>query len=212
MTDGVNQVILQGELSWPELKYTSNNKALYKAKVRIPSVDERTKEETNTYLRIVAWEQVAEYLNSLPPRSRVRVGGRIQERSFENREGQKQQVTDIVVDGVEVAEGTEGENFFMLQGSLVWPEFKQVGERRTPLFKGKVKIPYTREDGSTGNSYVKITAWDNIAEGLSQAGEGTVVKVSGHIQDRTWKPQEGPKRTFTDAVVTNFVLQGKAAY
>ena len=46
---------------------------------------------------------------------------------------------------------------------------------------------------------------DDLAEDLGTAGDGTVVEITGHIQERTWQPPEGQKRTFTDAVVTNFV-------
>jgi single-strand DNA-binding protein len=204
MTDGINSVLLQGELCWPELKYTGNGKPLFKAKIRIPTTDSRSGEDRHTYLRITAWDEFAEYLNSLAPKTNVRVSGRIQERSYVNKEGQRQAVTDIVVDGVETVEAQTGENQFILQGEIVWPELKRVGERDTALFKSKVKVPFAREDGTTGMAYVRITAWDDTAEGLGSVGEGVFVKVSGHIQDRTWTAPGGQKRVFTDAVVTNF--------
>ncbi len=214
MVDGINNVILQGELCWPELRYTGNGKALFKAKVKIPTIDERSGEDRSSYLRITAWEDFAEYLDSLPPRSKVRVSGRIQERSFENKEGRKQNVTDIIVDGVETVDSDEGINQFVLQGEVIWPELKQVGERKTNLFKSKVKIPFFREDDPERlrYAYVRITAWDELAAGLDTVGEGNTVKVSGHIQDRTWTaPDTGQKRVFTDAVVTNFTNPGEEA-
>lgn len=204
MVDGINTAVLQGEIVWPEMKYVSTGKALYKAKLKIPSSDYRTSQESFTYVRIVGWEDFAEYLNSLAPQSRIRVSGRIQERSFENREGQKQTMTEVIVDGVELAETEKGENTFVLQGELVWPDFKHVGERQTPLLRAKVKVPYVKQDGTPGNSYVRITSWNEDAEGLASLGEGATVKVSGHIQDRTWTTPTGQKRVFTDAIVTNF--------
>lgn len=204
MTDGINSVLLQGELCWPELKYTGAGKPLFKAKVRIPTANQHTGETQNAYLRITAWDEFAEYLNSLAPKTNVRVSGRIQERSFTNKEGKRQAVTDIVVDGVEAVEVPDGENQFVLQGEIVWPELKTVGERGTSLFKSKVKIPFVKQDGTLGSSYIRITAWDDIAEGLNSVGEGGVVKVSGHIQDRSFTGDNGQKRVFTDAVVTNF--------
>jgi len=204
MVEGINSVRLRGEVCWPELKYTGQGKPLFKAKLRIPSQDARSGETQNAYLRITAWDEFAEYLNSLPSKSVVVVSGRIQERSFTNKEGQRQSATDIVVDGVEVSNELVGENQFELQGEIVWPELKRVGERETPLFKSKVKIPFVKQDGTPGSSYIRITAWDDLAEGLSSLGEGAVVKVSGHIQDRTWTNETGQKRVFTDVVVTNF--------
>jgi len=205
MSEGINSVILQGELCWPELKYTQNGNALMKAKIKIPTTDDRSGEARSSYLRITAWAEFAEYLNSLPPRSNIRVSARIQERSFVNREGNKQKVTDLVVDGVETVESADGNNQFLLQGEVRWPELKYVGQgQSTPLFKGKLRIPFVKDDGSPGNAYVQVTAWDEIAEQLGQVGEGNFVKVTGHIQDRTWEAPNGQKRVFTDAVVTNF--------
>lgn len=204
MSDGINAVMLQGELSWPELKYLDSGKAIFTAKVKIPSADFKTGEERHSLVKIVAWEEIAEYMGSLAPRTKVRVSGRLQERSFTNKEGQKQSVTEVVLDGVEVVETAQGENSFTLLGEIVWPELKRVGDRQTSLLRAKIKVPYTKFDGTPGNSFVRITAWDDLADGLAAAGEGARVQVSGHIQDRTWVAETGQKRVFTDNVVTNF--------
>jgi single-strand DNA-binding protein len=208
-SEGINSVELQGEVCWPELKYTSNGKPLFKAKLRIPTTDQRSGDARESYIRVTAWDEFAEFLNSLPPRSRVRVSGRIQERSFTNREGRKQNITDIVINGVEQVESEEGINRFHLRGEVVWPDLKQVGERGTSLFRSKVIIPFFREDDpektNLRRAYVRITAWDDLADSLGAAGEGTLVDVTGHIQERSWTADNGQKRIFTDAVVTNFV-------
>jgi single-stranded DNA-binding protein len=135
----------------------------------------------------------------------IRVGTRINERSY-THEGRKRNVTDLVVESGEVVETNEGDNFFVLQGTLQWPELKNVGEQQTPLFHAKVKIPYYRADepDTLRHSYVRITAWDELAEELSRVGEDGSVKVSGHIQERKWNAPDGQTRIFTDAVVTNF--------
>jgi single-stranded DNA-binding protein len=88
-----------------------------------------------------------------------------------------------------------------------------VGERGTNLFRSKVIIPFFREDDpeTQRKAYVRITAWDDLAEGLGAAGEGSLVDLSGHIQERTWTAQNGQKRVFTDAVVTNFTSGAEAA-
>ncbi len=203
MSEGINAVLLQGEICWPELKYTGTGKALFKSKIRIPTVDSRSGDSRDSFMRITAWEELAEALSALPAKSWVKVSGRIQERSFTTREGKKRNVTDIVVDGLESVESVEGENRFILQGEVVWPELKQVGQNASNLFKAKLKIPYERE-GQIRHSYVKITAWDDNAVSLGELTEGAFVKVSGHIQDRTWTDPEGEKRVFTDAVVTNW--------
>lgn len=205
MTTGTNSAVLQGTIQWPELKYTSSGKALFKCKLKIPTTDQRSGEARDSLLRITAWEDWAEWLDSLGQGTTIRVGTRINERSY-THEGRKRNVTDLVVESGEVAETNEGENFFVLQGTLQWPELKNVGEQQTPLFHAKVKIPYYRADDpdTLRHSYVRITAWDELAEELSRVGEDGSVKVSGHIQERKWNAPDGQTRIFTDAVVTNF--------
>ena len=206
MQEGINNVVLQGELCWPELKYTQSGKALYKAKIRIP-VEDRAGEPNSAYMRIVAWEEFAEYFNTLPPKARVKVSGRIQERSYNTRDGQRRSSTEIIVEGVEPVEVETGENTFYLKGEIIWPELKKVGINDSSLFKSKVVIPYFREDDpeTPRKSYVKITAWNELADDLGALPEGAAVEVSGHMQERSWDAPDGTKRVFTDAIVTNFV-------
>jgi single-strand DNA-binding protein len=207
MQEGINNIVLQGELCWPELKYTQSGKALYKAKLRVPVEDQRSGDANSTYMRIVAWEDFAEYFNTLSPKTRVRISGRIQERSYNTRDGQRRSSTEIVVEGVETVEDESGENIFYLKGEIVWPDFRKVGANDSSLFKSKLIIHYFREDDpeTPRKSYVKITAWNELADDLSALDEGAVVEVSGHMQERSWEDAEGNKRVFTDAIVTNFI-------
>jgi len=208
VVDGINTVVLQGELLYPELKYTASGKALFKAKLRIP-VTNRGGEPKDSFLRITAWEEFAEALGALPPNSRVRISARINERSYTDKAGQKKATTDIVVDGLESTTDPTGANDFMLQGEIVWPDYKMVGDRQTPLFKAKIKIPEPSRTnpGETRYCYVKITAWDTLAEGLNVlANSSPFVRVTGHVQERDWlDPRTNQKRVFTDAVVANYV-------
>jgi single-stranded DNA-binding protein len=206
MTVGINSVVLQGSIEWPELKKTSGGKSLFKAKLKIPTTDQRSGDARETLLRITAWEDWADWLGSLPRGTVIKANTRINERSYVH-EGQKRNVTDLVVDSAEIVENsTEGANFFVLEGTLQWPELKNVGETGTPLFHAKVKIPYYRADDpdTLRNSYVRITAWDELAEQLALVGDQGAVKVSGHINERKWNAPDGQTRVFTDAVVTNF--------
>ena len=204
MSEGINTAWLQGELAWPELRYQASGVPLFTAKVKVPSADFKTGEQNFTLVKIVAWEELAEYMGTLPEKTKVRVSGRIQERSFVNKEGAKQSSTEVVLEGVEVVDSAAGENAFILQGEVVWPELKKVGPRESSLLRAKIKIPFVKRDGTLGSSFVRITAWDEFAEGLSSLGEGSQVQVSGHIQDRSWVTPTGQKRIFTDMIVTNF--------
>lgn len=208
MVEGINTVVLQGELLYPELKYTSTGKSLFKAKLRIPVTD-RSGEAKDSFLRITAWDVFADALGAMSPNTRVRVSARINERSYTDKTGQKKATTDIVVDGLEETTDPAGANDFMLQGEIVWPDYKLVGDRQTPLFKAKLKIPEPSRTnpGEIRHCYVKITAWDAIADGLNVlANSNPFVRVAGHVQERDWvDPRTNQKRVFTDAVVANYV-------
>lgn len=213
MTEGKNSVVIQGSIQWPELKETSGGKQLFKCKLKIPTTDSRTGESRETFLRITAWDEWATWLGGLERDTVIRANTRINERSYVNNEGQKRNVTDLVVESADYAADGDasGENFFVLEGTLQWPELKKVGPSKdTSLFHAKVKIPYYRADepDTLRHSYVRITAWDEIADNLNAVGDQGAVKVSGHIAERSWTAPDGQKRLFTDAVVTNFVPVG----
>jgi len=207
MTVGTNSAVIQGAIKWPELKQTSGGKSLFKCKIGIPTTDQRSGDARESVLRITAWEDWAEWLGSLPEGTIIKANTRINERSYVH-EGKKRNVTDLVVDSAEVVENSnEGVNLFVLEGTLQWPELKKVGPSKdTSLFHAKVKVPYYRADDpeTLRHSYVRITAWDELAEQLDQIGEQGAVKVSGHVQERKWNAPDGQTRFFTDAVVTNF--------
>lgn len=207
MSEGINTVLLQGELVNPELKYVSNGAPLYKAKLKMSIEDNRSGDLKESYLRITAWNEFAEYLNSLPVGSKVRLSAVIQDRSYVDKSGQKKYTTELVVNGVELTDESGVSNSFMLQGDLLYPELKLVGgDKQTPLFKAKVKVPVPGKNGLR-NSYVRITAWDEVAEGLNNLSESSIVRLSGHVQERDWvDPRTNQTRVFTDAVVTNYVV------
>ena len=97
----VNKVILVGNLGGdPELRYTPSGKAV--ATVNIATHEQWTtkegeKSERTEWHRIVAWgrlgEICGEYLHKGSP---VYLEGRLQTRSWEDREGNKRYTTEIV--------------------------------------------------------------------------------------------------------------------
>ena len=98
-----------------------------------------------------------------------------------------------------------GENFVSLKGFIQWPELKTVGDKNSKLFKGKFAIPI--EDGKF--QYLKIAAWQDIAEGLNGVPKDSFVHIHGHIEERSYdgackhcKGQE--KKYWTEVVVDNF--------
>jgi len=101
----VNRVILAGNLaSDPQLKETSNGKAMTVFPVAVNkqwrSQDGEKHKET-AYFRIIVWNAAAETCaRYLKKGGAVLVEGRLQTRSYKNRDGQTQYVTQVVGDQV----------------------------------------------------------------------------------------------------------------
>lgn len=103
----MNKVILIGRLTKdPEIRYTAgNNTAVCQFTV---AVDRRFKSEnqpTADFIPIVAWRQTAEFVSKYFTKgSRIALVGQIQTRSWDDTEGQKHYVTEVIADNVEFCE------------------------------------------------------------------------------------------------------------
>lgn len=100
----------------------------------------------------------------------------------------------------------KGENFVSLKGTIQWPELKTVGQNNTPLFKGKLAIPF----GDDKSQYLKIAAWNDLAEGLNALPKDAFIHIHGHIEERSYdgscKHCKGlEKKYWTEVIVDNFV-------
>jgi hypothetical protein len=100
-----------------------------------------------------------------------------------------------------------GENFVSLKGKIQWPEFRQVGQNNTPLFKAKLQIPL--DEGGEKSQYLKIAAWQDKAEALNDVPKDAFIHIHGHVEERSYdgncrhcKGQE--KKYWTEVVVDNF--------
>ena len=121
MARGVNKVILVGNLGKdPEVSYLPSGQSLTKFTMATSrSIKDKTsgewKEETEWH-NIVAWgktgESVAQYLSK---GRQVYVEGRIQSRTWEDKEGKKRYNTDIIADNI-VLLGGRGEGAPESQG------------------------------------------------------------------------------------------------
>jgi hypothetical protein len=98
----------------------------------------------------------------------------------------------------------DGENFVNLKGFIQWPELTTVGQNNTSRFKGKLRIPIGDK-----SQYLKIAAWNNIAEGLGGLADGAFVHIHGHIEERSYDGackhcNATAKKYWTEVVVDNF--------
>lgn len=103
----MNKVILMGRLTKdPELKYTpGNNTAVCQFSI---AVDRKFKSEgqpTADFINIVAWRKTAEFVSKYFTKgSKIAVVGQIQTRSWDDTEGKKHYVTEVIADEVEFCE------------------------------------------------------------------------------------------------------------
>ena len=107
----MNKCMLIGRLvADPELRYTQTGKAV--ATYRM-AVDRQYKQEGQPgadFLNCIAWGKGGEFAgNYLRKGTKVAIEGRIQTRSYEDKDGKKVYVTEIIVEHHEFCEGRKAE-------------------------------------------------------------------------------------------------------
>lgn len=100
----MNKVVLIGRLTRdPELRYTGNNTpvATFSLAVNRPFSNQQGEREAD-FINIVVWRKQAENVkNYLTQGSQCAVEGRIQTRNYDDQNGQKRYVTEVIADNVE---------------------------------------------------------------------------------------------------------------
>jgi single-strand DNA-binding protein len=105
-----NTVTLVGNLTdEPEVRFTSTGTAVANFTIastsRVFNKESSEWRDGNTlFMRCTVWQQSAEHLaDSLTKGTRVIVSGRLRQRSFETREGEKRTTIELVVDEIGVS-------------------------------------------------------------------------------------------------------------
>lgn len=112
MAGGINKVIIIGNLGKdPELRYTQGGTAVCQLSVattRTYLKQEQKVEETEWH-RVVVWGKTAEHCGQYLTKGRqVYVGGRLQTRSWDDKDGNKRYTTEVVADTVQFLGGRPG--------------------------------------------------------------------------------------------------------
>jgi single-strand DNA-binding protein len=109
---GINKVIIVGNLGRdPEVSYTGSGAAVAKFSVATSETwkDKNTgeKKERTEWHRIVAWDKLGEICGKYLAKGRqVYVEGKLQTRSYEDKEGVKRYTTEIVAQDVQFLGGS----------------------------------------------------------------------------------------------------------
>ena len=98
----MNKVILVGRLARdPDVRYTQSGKATASFALAVNRRGQG-KEQQADFIPIVAWEKLAEIAgNNLMKGSQILVEGRMQIRNYEDKNGQKRYVTEVVAQNIE---------------------------------------------------------------------------------------------------------------
>lgn len=103
----MNHVVLIGRLTQdPEMRYTPSGVAVTKFTLAVNrSFKNAEGEREADFIPVVAWRKLAEVCaENIKKGNRVAVQGRVQVRHYENNEGRKIYVTEVVADQVEFLE------------------------------------------------------------------------------------------------------------
>jgi len=107
MSRGLNKAMIIGNLGGdPEMRYTPSGKPLTKFQLASNrnwiSAEGERKTETE-WFTIIAWGKLAEICNQyLTKGQQVYIEGRIQTRSYDDRDGNKRYITEIVADQMQM--------------------------------------------------------------------------------------------------------------
>ena len=108
----MNKVILIGRLTRdPELRYTGNNTPVATFSLAVNrSFTNQNGEREADFINCVVWRKLAETVkNYLSQGSQVAVEGRIQTRTYDDQNGQRRYITEVIVENIDFV-GTRREN------------------------------------------------------------------------------------------------------
>ena len=100
----MNKVFLIGRLTRdPELRYTGSNVPVASFSLAVNrNFTNQSGEREADFINIVVWRKQAENVkNYLSQGSQVEIDGRIQTRSYDDKDGNKRYVTEVIADNVE---------------------------------------------------------------------------------------------------------------
>ena len=101
----MNKAILIGRLTRdPEIRYTSSNRAVCQFSIAVdrPFTNQTTGQREADFINIVVWDKQAENVGKYVTKGRlVAVEGRIQTRNYDNNEGKRTYVTEVIASNVE---------------------------------------------------------------------------------------------------------------
>ena len=137
----LNRAVIVGRLTKePELRYTPNGVAVanFTVAVNRPFKNQAGEQEAD-FINCVAWRKQAENLaNYMHKGSLIGVDGRIQTRSYENQEGKRVWVTEVLAESIQFLEYKK-DNENESDRGLVQKEQQAQSQRVEPTFDNQAE-------------------------------------------------------------------------
>jgi len=107
----LNKTILIGRLARdPELRYTPNGTAVANFTIAVNRPFAKEGDQQADFINCVVWRRLAENLANYQRKgNQIAVEGRIQTRSYENQEGKRVYVTEVVADNIQYLDSKNSE-------------------------------------------------------------------------------------------------------
>lgn len=150
----MNKVFLIGRLTRdPELRYTGNNTAVASFTIAVNrTYTNQAGEREADFIPVVVWRRQAESVkNYLSQGSQVAVEGRIQVRNYDDQNGQRRYVTEVIADSVEFIGSRKDNN----QNSGNYNNFNS--DTTTSTNNIEEPTPYDFKDDSSANNGTDIS-------------------------------------------------------
>lgn len=146
----MNKAILIGRLTRdPELRYTSSNRAVCSFTVAIdrPFTNQASGQREADFINVVAWDRTGENVGKYMAKGRlIAVEGRIQTRNYENNEGRRVYVTEVIASNVQFLESRNAQNNDNAFNSMPEPPME-----KTPYDFGNDNSEQTSSDTTSNN-------------------------------------------------------------
>ena len=124
----INNVVLVGRMTKDaELRYTPQSQAVATFTLAVNrNFKNQNGEREADFINIVIWRQQAENLASWAKKGAlIGITGRIQTRNYENQQGQRVYVTEVVADSFQLLEARQNQNGQGRSGNNAVPDFSR---------------------------------------------------------------------------------------
>lgn len=123
----MNHIVIKGRLTnLPEMKYTTNGTAVTSFNV---AVNRRFKKDEADFFTIVAWRQQAEFVAKYFEKGQeILVSGEMQQRSYDDKDGNKRYVWELIADNVEFCGSKGNKEYSANANAEAEPVFEEVSE------------------------------------------------------------------------------------